>query len=70
MNGFKAARLRAKMTQIEASAALNVSQPTLCNWETGKYAPRLSMVPTIAQTYGCEISDLFKDDDREDRQGA
>lgn len=70
MNGFKAARLRANMTQEVAAEALGVSQPTLCNWETGKFAPRLSMVSTIAQIYGCEIADLFKDYEEEDRQGA
>lgn len=59
-NGFESCRLRAGLTQVEAAAALKVSQPTISSWETGTAYPTGSKIPAIARLYGCRIDQLFE----------
>ncbi len=57
---FKGARERAFLTRDEAAERFGVDQSTIHAWETGKWLPRASLLPKIAEVYGCKIDDLFK----------
>lgn len=59
--GFKNAREKCGMTQQEVARMLGVDQSTVCLWETGKTKPRGSLLPRIAEMYGCSIDDLLVD---------
>lgn len=57
--GFKIAREKCGMTQQEAANALGTDQSTVCLWEIGKTKPRASLLPKIAEVYGCTIDELL-----------
>ena len=57
--GFKSAREKTGMTQQEAAKAIGTDQSTVCLWETGKTNPRASLLPKIAEVYGCTIDELL-----------
>ena len=57
--GFGACRKRAGLTQIEAAAAIGVTQGTVSQWESGKSFPRGNMMVAVAELYGCTIDELF-----------
>lgn len=61
MNGAKLKTLRvaAKIKQRDAAAIFGVLPSTVSMWESGKSCPKASMLPVIAQTYGCTIDQLF-----------
>ena len=59
MNGFKKHRLIAGLTQEQVAENLGVSQGTVCQWETGRTMPRISLLPFIAKLYGCNLEDLI-----------
>lgn len=56
---FQKARESVKMTQQAAADIFGVSRTAVAMWETGKSLPRAELLPLIAQTYGCEISELL-----------
>ena len=57
--GFKNAREKSGMTQQEAARVLGTDQSTVCLWDTGKTKPRASLLPKIAEVYGCTIDELL-----------
>ena len=49
---FRAARQMHKLKMTEAAGKLGVSQPTLSAWETGRKAPGIESLETMADFYG------------------
>jgi transcriptional regulator with XRE-family HTH domain len=49
---------RGKRGQQEIADALEVSQPTVSDWETQAHLPRKSRLKKIARTYGVEYEAL------------
>lgn len=47
-----AARVNAGLSQKEASEKLNISNKTLCSWESYKTFPSADMIPRICDLYG------------------
>lgn len=62
MLDIRARRLELRKSQGELAAELNVSQPVLSQWETGKVTPRTKDLPALAEVLGCSIDDLFRED--------
>lgn len=58
--GFKSAREKCGMTQSAVARALGIDQSTICLWEIGKTKPRASLLPKIAELFGCTVDDLLK----------
>ena len=56
---FKARRLSASLTQVEAAKLLGIRRTAVSMWESGKSSPRSDMLPKIATLYGCSIDDLL-----------
>lgn len=47
-----AARVNVGLSQKEASALLNISNKTLCNWEKGKSYPTQPHIEALCSLYG------------------
>lgn len=47
------------ITQKQLAETVGVEQQTVCGWERGRFEPRMSMLPRIAEALGCTIDDLF-----------
>ena len=59
MNGLKAMRKRANLTQAELASVLGVKQTTFAMWETAASYPRAELLPVIAKTLNCTIDELY-----------
>lgn len=58
--GFISAREKSGLTQKEVADKIGVDQSAVSLWETGKTAPRASMLVKLAELYHCSIDDLFR----------
>lgn len=58
---IKWARKRKGLSQDELAKLVNVSQPTVANWEKGIHAPRHTMLSQVASTLGEPTSWLLGD---------
>ena len=56
---LKAARINAGMRQVDAAKALKITTETLANWENGKTAPRITVLPQISDIYKIPIDYIF-----------
>lgn len=56
---FKKLREAAQLTQTEAAKLLGISPSTISMWETSDSKPKSTMLPKVAETYGCKISDFY-----------
>lgn len=54
-----AVRTNAKKTQKEWAEALNVSEATVKNWESGNTEPTLSQVRTMSELSGIPMDFIF-----------
>lgn len=52
---LKGARCNANLTQRQAAEKIGISVPTLSNYESGKYSPKLKTLQTICKVYGITI---------------
>jgi len=59
INKIKELRLDKNLTQEELGILLGVKKNTVCQWETGKRIPSLSMLRAIAAYFNCTIDDLI-----------
>ena len=59
---LKACRINVRATAKEMGKALGVSEDTIYNWESGKYAPRRSQMPKILQFFAAKGMSLTIDD--------
>lgn len=60
INGFRKARLLAKMTQSQAAAKIGVDPITIIQWEKGSNTPTKRNLEKAAAVYGCSASDLLE----------
>lgn len=59
---LKALRVNANLTQMDAAKKLNVSKPTIVNWENNNTSPTGAQLMKICAVYNCELSDIFLPD--------
>lgn len=57
---IKALRERRGLNQAEFAKLINVGQPRVSEYESGKKTPGIDRLPTIANVLGVEIDDLVK----------
>lgn len=62
INGFRKARLTARLTQVQAAAKIGVDPITIIQWEKGTSTPTKRNLEKAAAAYGCTISDLLEPD--------
>ena len=55
---IEAARVNAGLTQSEAALRANINKKTLSDYERGKRHPKVDMLNTLCQVYGCTIDDI------------
>lgn len=60
--GFRQARINAGLSVRDVMSATGVSDAAVYMWETGQTRPRASLLPKIAQLYGCTIDELLRPD--------
>jgi len=53
-------RSRAGITQEELALAVGVDRSAVAKWETGVAAPRVSLLPAIAEKLQCTIDELLR----------
>lgn len=56
---IREARLARGMRQEELAAAIGVTQPTISDWEAGRWAPRDAVRPALAAALGVPVAELF-----------
>ena len=52
-------RIKNGLTQEELAAKLDVGQPSVALWETGKNFPTVKKLIQIAEIFGCTLDDLI-----------
>ena len=57
---YKAARVNAGLTSVEASTVLGIRPSTLSSYENGKTKPNADMLRKMANLYGCEVTDFME----------
>lgn len=57
-NKIKEYRLAAGLTQCELAVALNASQNTISQYESGKRTPTVKKLLEISKLLGCSVSEL------------
>lgn len=50
-----------KLTQVELSAIVGISQSALSMYETGQRKPSIDIAVRIAQALGCTVDDLIQE---------
>lgn len=65
MNRIRELRKGRKLTQIELSQKLNISQGTLSGYESGRFEPDLDTMSKMADFFGVTIDYLFCRSDEE-----
>lgn len=58
-NNIQNLRKKAEMTQDELAARLGVTFQAVSKWENERSAPDISLLPEIADIFGCSIDELF-----------
>lgn len=56
---LKEIRKGAGVTQAQLAELLEVSQSTICSWETGAAQVPSATLPVLADLFGCTIDALF-----------
>lgn len=59
---LQALRESAKLTQREVAAALEISQPSYAAWERHTVALSAEQIQKLAEVFGVEVADLFRDE--------
>lgn len=61
INGFRRARLSAKMTQVQAAEKIGVDPITIIQWEKGSNTPTKRNLEKAAEAYGCTVDELLSE---------
>ena len=56
---LKAARINARLTQVEAAERIGVTKETIINWEKSKSEPKLKQVKRLADIYNIPVELLI-----------
>lgn len=67
--GLVSARKKAGLSQSEVAKALGITNSAVCQWETGKTAPRAFLLVKLATIYDCTVDELLKSDDPANKAG-
>lgn len=70
LNGFKLARMRAKMRQIDLAMAVGVSESLVAKWETGRIKPNQIMLKRLSEVLNVSSKDLFTNEENNLTQKA
>lgn len=62
---FASAREKAGLTQKEVAAKLGIDQSAVSWWETGRTAPRATLLVKLSELYRCSVDDLLKPNGRD-----
>lgn len=62
-SNLKRYREAAELSQDELAEKIDVSQPTIQRWETGKREPKFSDIEKLADALGIRALDLFRDEE-------
>ena len=62
-NSLRERRIRARLTQADLAAALQVSRQTVISIENGRYLPSLPLAFRIARLFQVPLEELFEPDD-------
>ena len=54
-------RKEKKITQVQLAEKLDLKQPTIAAWESGRTSPRAEQIPILAKIFGCTIDELFRE---------
>jgi len=57
-------RVRAGLSQSEAAKIAGIRRATWTALESGEANPRLSTIEVVAYVLGCDVADLFKEEDQ------
>lgn len=60
---IKLLRENANISQVDLANSMGVLQSAVSNWESEVALPRSRQLPQLARVLGCEINDLFVNDD-------
>lgn len=55
---IEAARVNAGLTQSEAALRANINKKTLSAYERGIRLPKVDVLATLCQVYGCTMDDI------------
>lgn len=55
---IEAARINAGLTQSEAAKQAKIGKKTLSAYEQGKRMPKVDVLNTLCQIYGCTMNDI------------
>ena len=55
---LEAARVNAGLSQKEVAKKLNVSNKTVCNWESGKTYPSAERIDALCKLYGLPYDNI------------
>lgn len=58
-NSFYRARVKAGMSQEEASVISGVDRTTIQGWENGRNPERIKAARALAEAYGCTLGELI-----------
>ena len=56
---LKAARVNAGLTQKDVAERLNISNKTVCSWETGATIPNVHQVESLCELYNVTYDHLI-----------
>ena len=59
MKTIKERRLALGMKQVELAERVGVTQASISYWETDRSDPKCSILPKLAEIFGCTIDELF-----------
>lgn len=62
---FAFAREKSGLTQREVAGKIGIDQSAVSLWETGKTAPRASILIKLSELYHCTVDDLLRDEEKE-----
>lgn len=62
---FAFAREKSGLTQREVAEKIGIDQSAVSLWETGKTAPRASILIKLSELYHCTVDDLLRDEEKE-----
>ena len=55
---IRAARVNAGIKQSEAARRAKINKKTLCAYEQGRRLPKVDVLNTLCQIYGCTMDDI------------
>lgn len=59
MKAIKFWRLACGMKQVDLAERVGVTQKAVSYWETDRSDPKCSILPKLAEIFGCTIDELF-----------